>query len=659
MSSPSDLAEAFRLLVSDPARSELLCRAHLVQQDDPGARLLLAGALREQGKFADAHALTRALSNAHPNWAGAVFEHGLVLARLQRHAEALDVLQRAERLGPLPGVWREIGDQYWALGDRAAAEGAYLRHLASQAPEALIHEAVTALRGGDKAGAEQRLRRQLARHPGDVLAMRLLAEHLSAADRYGESEALLRACLERTPSFALARYGLAMVLVHDHRVPPALEQLDLLLRQEPGRFEYLNLKADALGRLGEFEAAAACLEQIIAEHPAHAAQAWSNYGHILRALGRRAACEAAYKRAIELGATGEAYWGLANLKTYQFLASDIAAMRALAARPDLVGESKTALLFALGKALEDERDYAGAFAAYAEANAHHRARITHSDAERQDAVRRARRVFTPSFFAERQGLGAIADDPIFIVGMPRSGSTLVEQIIASHSRVEGTQELVELLAIAKRMEREGRYPELLSDMGGEALRALGEEYLERARAFRKTDAPRFIDKMPNNFTQIGLIHLILPRARIVDVRRHPLACCFSIFKQHWASGQTFAYKLEEIGAFYRAYVELMAHFDAVLPGRVHRVIYEDLVAHPEAEIRRLLEACGLAFEEQCLRFYENKRPVRTPSSEQVRRPINTEGLEAWKPFEHWLGPLKDALGPVLDLYPAAPPLKPV
>jgi hypothetical protein len=243
--------------------------------------------------------------------------------------------------------------------------------------------------------------------------------------------------------------------------------------------------------------------------------------------------------------------------------------------------------------------------------------------------------------------------------MPRSGSTLVEQILASHSQVEGTMELVELIDIAKRLGRDGGYPEKLRGMTADAIGALGEEYLSRAAVFRRTGAPFFIDKMPNNFAHVGLIHLMLPNARIVDVRRHPMACCFSIFKQHWATGQTFAYDLEDIGDFYRGYVELMAHFDAVLPGRIHRVVYEDLVADADVEIRRLLDACGLPFEEGCLRFHENKRAVRTPSSEQVRQPISKAGLEGWKPFEAWLDPLRRALGPVLDAYPAAPPLPPL
>jgi tetratricopeptide (TPR) repeat protein len=444
-----------------------------------------------------------------------------------------------------------------------------------------------------------------------------------------------------------------MVLLHDHRLPPALLEVERLVAAEPGRLEYLNLKAEILARLGDFEAAAKCLEQVVAANPREGG-AWSAYGNVLRTLGRRDECEAAYRKAIATNAkVGEAYWGLANLKTLRLSDADIADMRA---RPDTPRDpdDRISLLFALGKALEDNGKTEEAFAAYSEANRAKRARYPHNRAERAEEIKRARAVFTPAFFAERSGFGRPEGDPIFVIGMPRSGSTLVEQILASHSQVEGTMELVELIDIAKRLGRDGGYPEKLRGMTADAINALGEEYLERAAIFRRTAAPFFIDKMPNNFAHAGLIHLMLPNARIVDVRRHPMACCFSIFKQHWATGQTFAYDLEDIGDFYRGYVELMTHFDAVLPGRIHRVIYEELVANPEAETRRLLESCGLPFEEACLRFYENKRAVRTPSSEQVRQPIFSSGLESWRPYEAWLGPLKDALGPVLASYPAPP-----
>ena len=648
-----DLESAFRSLLSDPARCEQICRALVARDGNHTARLMLAGALRLQGDFAGAAASSGELSRDTPKWTGAHFEYGMALGRLGRQVDALDAFKQVDRLGGLPGLWREIGDQYWIVGDKAAAEQAYLQHLESRALEPSLHEAMTAQAAQDPQNAERWFLLHLKHYPDDVLALRLYAEFCSSLDRYEEAESLLRRCLARAPGFGLGRYGLAMVLLSANAIPASLEQVELLLSQEPDRFEYLSVKADALGRMGDFSAALECLERLASLFPANGG-IWSNYGHILRALGRRADCEAAYRRTIALGApVGEAYWGLANLKTYKFDAPDVAAMRAHAVsmRP---GPDRISMRFALGKALEDERDYAGAFEAYASANAERRAALAYDHDERETAVRRARAVFTPTFFSRHVDVGAGSHEPIFIVGMPRSGSTLVEQILASHSAVEGTMELVELLMIAKRLGQFGAFPERLQAMPRESLRELGEEYLERTRLFRKTKARRFIDKMPNNFAQLGLIHLILPNARIVDVRRHPLACGFSNFKQHWATGQAFAYDLADIGRYYRSYVELMAHYDSVLPGRVHRVIYEDLVASPEAETRRLLAACDLDFEDTCLRFFENNRAVRTPSSEQVRKPINRDGLDSWRPFEQWLGPLKSALGPSLTKYPSPP-----
>jgi tetratricopeptide (TPR) repeat protein len=625
----------------------------LEQGENQSARLLLAGALRLQGDFAGAEAMSADLAREALNWAGAHFEHGMALGRLGRHDQAIVAFRQVERLGGLPGLWREIGDQHWARGDKSAAEQAYLRHLSSRVLEPSLHEAIVAHGAQRLDDAERGFQLHLTHYPDDVLALRLYAEFCSSLDRYEESECLLRRCLERAPGFSLGRYGLAMVLLHAHVAPAALQESEKLLSLEPGRFEYLSLKADALGRLGDYHEAAKCLEGMLALFPGNGG-AWSNYGHILRALGRRADCEAAYKKAIELGQqVGEAYWGLANLKTYRFAPAEISDMRARA-KTVMPGADRVSLLFALGKALEDERDHAGAFAAYDAANTERRQSLPYDHAEREESVRQSRKVFTPAFFAARHGVGERASDPIFIVGMPRSGSTLVEQILASHSAVEGTQELIELLMIARRLGQAAPFPACLERMAQEQFRTLGEEYLARAQVFRKTEAPRFIDKMPNNFAQIGFIHLILPHATIIDVRRHPLSCGFSNFKQHWATGQAFAYDLADIGKYYRSYVELMAHFDAVLPGRVHRVIYENLVADPEMETHRLLAACGLEYEEGCMRFFENDRAVRTPSSEQVRRPVNRDGLDGWRPFEPWIEPLKAALGPVLEKYPAVP-----
>jgi hypothetical protein len=329
-------------------------------------------------------------------------------------------------------------------------------------------------------------------------------------------------------------------------------------------------------------------------------------------------------------------------------------------RPQLSVEDRYHFHFTLGKAFEDRGDYAASFEHYAQGNRLRR-ELIHYDADENAAlVRRSKQLFTASFFAQHSGQGAVAGDPIFIVGLPRSGSTLLEQILASHSAVEGTMELPDIIAMSKALggkrtqSQESRYPEVLAELSARELRSLGEQYIAQTRIQRKTQAPFFIDKMPNNFAHLGLIHLILPNAKIIDARRHPLGCCFSAFKQHFARGQSFTYDLDELGRYYRDYVELMAHFDAVLPGRVHRVIYESLIDDTEAEVRRLLDYCGLPFEEACLSFHRNQRAVRTASSEQVRQPIFRDALDHWQHYEPWLAPLQRALGSVLDAYPAAP-----
>jgi tetratricopeptide (TPR) repeat protein len=386
-----------------------------------------------------------------------------------------------------------------------------------------------------------------------------------------------------------------------------------------------------------------------------------SYGHTLKTLGKAAEGIDAYRKAIAmLPSLGEAYWSLANLKTFRFTPEDIAAMRTQLARGDLESEDRFHLQFAFAKALEDAGDYADAFAYYEQASALRREALPY-DADANTAnMRRMKAVFAPDFLAARQGTGSAAPDPIFIVGLPRSGSTLLEQILASHSLVEGTMELPDIVSMTRRLgglRKRGdasSYPEMLGSLPLEEFKALGEEYLARTRLHRKLGRPFFIDKMPNNFVHAGFIHLILPNAKIVDARRHPLGCCLSGFKQHFARGQPFTYSQDDIGRYYADYVQMMAHYDAAMPDRVHRVFYEDIVADLEGQVRKLLHYCGLPFEPGCLRFYENDRAVRTASSEQVRQPIFADAVEHWQNFEAWLGPLKAALGPVLVDYPAVP-----
>ena len=460
---------------------------------------------------------------------------------------------------------------------------------------------------------------------------------------------LLRQVLGEAPGNIAARQQLATLLFQQIGEPVAARaEIDILLGAEPRNAAYLVFRGAIGAQLGDTGPALADFEQALALTPDDP-RIWVRYGHVLRTAGRFADAVAAYRRSLELKPSGEAWWALADTKTVRFTAADLAAMRALTDGMAPSQDDRAQLHFALGKALEDDGDFAGAFAQYERGNTLKRSVQRHDANEMTAYVRRAEAFFTPSFFAAHALGGCAAPDPIFVVGLPRSGSTLVEQILASHSQIEGTMELADMIAVARAAMGPGpfdfkAYPETLGRLDDPALKQLGETYIARTRAYRREAKPFFVDKMPNNFVHTGLIHLILPRARIVDVRRDPLACCVSIFKQHFAVGQPFGYSLSDLGRYYADYVRLMAHFDAVLPGRVHRVVYEDLVAAPEREIRRLFDYCGLPFEEATLRFHANPRAVRSASSEQVRRPINAEGLEGWRPFEPWLAPLKAALG---------------
>jgi tetratricopeptide (TPR) repeat protein len=458
------------------------------------------------------------------------------------------------------------------------------------------------------------------------------------------------------------------VLSRQNKSREALTQVDLVLATEPENPNYRNLKATVLVGIGEYHQAIDLYTRILAEYP-NQAKIWLSFGHVLKTAGRLEESIRAYRKSLELAPhLGEAYWSLANLKTYRIEGADIEAMLAQLARANTSTDDRLHLHFALGKAYEDEAQFETSFEHYERGNHLRRSQLHYSAADNTSLVQRSRALYTREFFGTRRGAGCQAPDPIFIVGLPRAGSTLLEQILSSHSLVEGTMELYDMISLARSLgdsvERSGpgehavtTYPEVLATMSLDGLRELGERYLERTRIQRKTDAPFFIDKMPNNWLHVGLIQLILPNARIIDARRHPLGCCFSAFKQHFARGQSFSYSLEDVGGYYRDYVELMAHFDTVLPGRVHRVLYESMIEDTAAEVRRLLDYCGLPFEEQCLRFYENERAVRTASSEQVRRPIFRDGLEQWRHFEPWLAPLRTALGPVLESYPHAPEVR--
>lgn len=658
------LAHAQHLLASQPALAADQARELLAAAPaHPGALFILGSALRQAHRTAEALETLQPLARTQPRWAAVHRELGFALGDAGRGEEAVATLRTAVRLQPTLGdAWRALGDHLNAMGDTQGADAAYASHVRASTRDPRLLEPALALSEGRIAVAEPLLRAHLKQHPTDVAAIRMLAEVAARIGRYGDARSLLTRCLELAPGFHAARHNLAVVLHRDNKPREALVQIDQLLEAQPDSPGFRNLRAAVLARIGEYRQALALYEQLLQQYP-NQSKLWLSYGHALKTAGRQADAVAAYRNAWRLEPTfGDACWSLANLKTFRFDAADLAAMRRQLEAESLGRDDRLHFHFALGKALEDQQDYAVSFEHYAQGNRLRKEAVPYDAADLSDQVSRSRELFTPEFLAARAGQGCQARDPIFILGLPRSGSTLVEQILASHPAVEGTMELPDVLGIVKslggrqRRNDASRYPDALADLGHDELLELGERYLEQTRVQRKTAAPFFIDKMPNNWSHVGLIHLMLPHARIIDARRHPLSCCFSNFKQHFARGQNFTYALDDLGRYYADYVTLMAHFDSVLPGRVHRVIYERMVDDTEAEVRRLLEYCGLPFDEACLRFYENDRAVRTASSEQVRQPIYRDAVDQWRHYEQWLEPLRSALGPVLAAYPAAPPI---
>lgn len=626
------LDDAARLLDARPDAALERAEAVLAAAPDSArAELIACGALRRLGRSDEAVSRLAALTRRQPQCADGWF---LLAAELRRAGRAAD-------------AWRAD-----LSGVRASGQ------------DAELVRAAIAMHEGRFAEGEALLEARLARRPDDAVAWRLSGELRWRQGDIGEALSRVGRAVALAPGFDLARHFLIRLLLQANRLTEALEHADVLADSPLSNPGTALIRASVLVRLGEQERAADIYRQVLNAHPA-LPEVWQNLGHVLKTLGRQTEAVDAYRQAVRYRpAMGEAWWSLANLKTVQLGPADIAAMEqalhSLESGAEKREEDVFHLHFSLGKAHEDRKDHAASFRHYAEGNRRRRAMVRHDADGFSAEVAAIIRTFTPALVADMGPGGCPAPDPIFIVGLPRSGSTLVEQILASHSRVEGTMELPEMMMIAARLQSrvdEGEFPDyatMIRSLSAADRLRLGEEYLERTRIHRRTGRPLFIDKMPNNWQHVGLIRLILPQAKIIDARRHPMSCCFSGWKQHFARGQAFSYDLADIGRYYVDYVRLMAAHDRASPGSVHRVFYERMVADTEREVRRLLDHLGLAFEPACLEFYNNDRAVRTASSEQVRRPIFTDGLEQWRNYEPWLGPLVAALGPVLSAYPEAP-----
>ncbi len=662
----TDLGSIQKMIVAKRFDAALTGLAEVLQAepDNPDALYMSAVCRRYTRDFDTALQLIAQLKDIWPEHGRAHQEEGHTYRDMGKPDEALLAYARATRFNPaLVASWRGQLEILQRKGLRQQAEqvGAQLSSL-QQLPQPLL--GVLDLIGQRKLlKAEDICRKFLQKIPHHVEGMRLLADIGMRLGVLDDAEFLLESALKFEPDNTRVRIDYIQALRKRQKFGAALEQARLLLDTAPENPQFKSLYAIESMQTGDYETALATFDEILETLPTDAVTLTSK-GHAHKTCGDYEDAVEAYRAAISNAPHhGEAYYSLANLKVYSFSDAEIAQMLAQEQNSNLSHMDRVHLSFALGKAYEDSGDFATSFRYYAQGNRLKKAQTTYNAEQMSRDLEAQQHVCTAELFERRAGCGHAAADPIFIVGLPRAGSTLLEQILSSHSEVDGTLELPNILSLSQRLRRRARqegateYPGILNELSDEECDAFGREYIDDTRIHRQ-GAPFFIDKMPNNFRHIGLIQLILPNAKIIDARRHPMACCFSGYKQLFAEGQEFTYDLADAGRYYRDYVELMDHWDAVLPGKVLRVHYEDVVADTAAQVRRILDYCGLPYENACVNFHETRRSVRTPSSEQVRQPIYTSGLEQWRHFEPWLEPLKTALGEVLLRYPIpAQPLR--
>jgi tetratricopeptide (TPR) repeat protein len=610
---------------------------------------LVAVSQRYLGRIADSLRTLERFEALHPGYGRLFQERGHCLRAVGQTDAAIEAYRRAVVLnGALPASWRALAELCRAAGRIEEADNAdrFAKHVATL-PTAVV-TATSLFAEGETYAAEQLIRKFLQQHGDHIEGMRLLAQIGMKLDILDDAEFLLESVLVFAPDYHAARYEYALVLSKRHKHRQSLDEVRKLCQLEPDNPAFRTLEGNDYVGLGDHESALRIYRELLERTPGKE-DLHLSIAHALKTMGRQAQAIESYRASAAARPNyGDAYWSLANLKTYRFTDEEMARMRAEEAAPSTPPVDRYHLCFALGKALEDRKEYAESFRYYELGNELKKDEVSYRPQITERNTRLQQTVCTREFFAARDGVGCDSPDPIFIVGLPRAGSTLLEQILASHSQVEGTMELAEIPRLVQQLQgrdpndAQPRYPAVLADLTPEQFRKFGEKFMADTRIYR-TNRPCFIDKMPNNFRHLGLIHLILPNAKIIDARREPMACCFSNFKQLFANGQEFTYSLGDIGRYYRTYVDLMQHWDEVLPGKILRMQHEAVVDDLEGSVRRLLAFCGLEFEPACLEFWKTERNVRTASSEQVRRPIFKEGLDQWRHFEPWLGPLKEAL----------------
>jgi len=631
----------------------------------PGNRAelyLQAMNLRLGNRVDEALSILERLQQLHPAYSRLYEERGHCYAALNNAPQAIDAFSQAVKMNAaLPASWQMLHTLYQGMGDEqsAARIADRLATLHNLPPE--IIQAGSLFADGELVQAERILRIYLAQHGEHIEAMRLLGRVCIARGSRDDAELLLQAVVQRVPGYRAARADYARALLDQHQYGRSREQIQQLLELDPGNRSYLRQYAEACIRQGDYEPGISLYRRLLEDaHPGReSAELHLWIALALRATGHQTEAIQGYRAAIAAWPeSGEVWWSLANVKTYRFSAEDIARMRSAEAAPATSVFDRYHLCFALGKALEDQKNYADSWQYYERGNALKHAEVRYSPRLAEAHVRLTKRVCTREFFATRRGWGVANKDPIFILGLTRSGSTLIEQILASHSEVEGTRELADLQRIVTALRGRAtdaenpHYPGVLTELGPEDFRTFGERFMADTRIYRQRPRPFFIDKLPDNFRDVGLIRLMLPNSKIIDARREPLACCFGNFKQLFSGGQEFSYSMGDMAHYYRNYLELMRHWNEALPGWILTVQHEDIVENLERTVRRILNFCGLRFEPACLQFHQTERNVRTASAEQVRQPISREGLDQWKNYEPWLGPLKEGLGDARTNYRA-------
>ena len=632
------------------------CRETLSRYpDDINILGLLGASLGDQGKFEEAENILGKVIDLAPTFAKPYEDLGTLLMQQGRAEEAIPLLEKSVRLDPkMEEAHFQLGKALAMVGRGKEADAAFERSFALSPERGMMALAAEHHQAGRLEQAEKLCRQVLQKNPGHVDALRMLGLIAAAAGDLEDAEHLLRQALENAPDHVSAMFELGRVLKELDQHEQAIEVYREIVKLQPDNPKAHFRLAGVLGPAALTELSAAAYQRCLDLAPQHAG-AWLGLGHMLKTLGRQDEGIQAYQRCLELEPDfGEAYYSLANLKTYRFDDAQIQEMKERVASESVKEVSEVNFLFALAKAYEDRGDFDQAWHYYEQGNDKQRILVSYDPVQTETVNNDLIAFFNAEFFKEHLNSGNPDRSPIFVLGMPRSGSTLVEQIIASHSQVEGTSELPYIGRISKSLNRNRadgmRYPQVLSELEPRHFHRLGQDYLQMAAMHRVGGTPRFIDKMPNNFPSVGLIHTILPNAKIIDARRHPMDACLGNLKQLYAKGQTFSYDQNDIGEYYLQYQRMMDHWDEVLPGKVLRVQYEDTVADLESQVLRILEYLELPWEDGCLNFYDTERAVRTASSEQVRQPIYTSGVGFWRNYEPYLEELQEVLEPILDRY---------